>query len=115
MLRGSSSPSDFLGIDPNDLKQFQFGGLYGPTTTGGQQMGVPSTAPKMADGAGPASFEPSFIDTGLSSEDFFSPFLNPDFPIDISLPLQLGDGGMHPQTEIFLVSFHFILVFLRQP
>lgn len=48
------------------------------------------------------SFEAtSFLDAGLGTEDFFSPFLNPDFPIDISLPLQhLGDNGT-PQDIIY--------------
>ena len=52
------------------------------------------------------SFEAtSFLDAGLGTEDFFSPFLNPDFPIDISLPLQhLGDNGTR-KSFIFPTSF----------
>lgn len=57
------------------------------------------------------SFEAtSFLDAGLGTEDFFSPFLNPDFPIDISLPLQhLGDNGTH---IILILSDFFPISFL---
>jgi hypothetical protein len=99
MLRGTP---DFLsGVSANDLKQYQqYTGvsMYGPppTMNGGQSM---SQGGKCVD-----AFEPSFLDSGLNTEDFFSPFLNPDFPIDISLPMQLGDGVMQSQAPLMQVA-----------
>jgi hypothetical protein len=97
MLRGTP---DFLsGVSANDLKQYQQYtgvGMYGPppTMNGGLSQGG-----KCVD-----AFEPSFLDSGLNTEDFFSPFLNPDFPIDISLPMQLGDGVMQSQAPLMQVA-----------
>jgi type II secretory pathway pseudopilin PulG len=91
-------PTDFLNATPfSPAAPLSFG-----PSSGQHQMNGPRT-PKFA---GMDSFEPtSFLDSSLTTEDFFSPFLNPDFPIDISLPLQhLGDSVMQSQAPLMQVA-----------
>jgi len=99
MHRHIPSAADFMNAAPYSPAP---GLSYGAPQLGAGTRGV--GAPKGFSALD--SFEAtSFLDAGLGTEDFFSPFLNPDFPIDISLPLQhLGDNVMQSQAPLMQVA-----------
>lgn len=94
-----------LGPHPsNSMKPYQYsqaGGYCASPGLGLASAGLhdPTTGLKVQDAYDASS---GLLDTGL--EDFFSPFLNPDFPIDIRLPMQMGEGAIQSQAPLMQVA-----------